>query len=178
MPGRKILITGSCQCGNVRYTLQREPYFTAICHCKDCQKLSSSAFSITSYVRAEDVRIEGELKHYQRGAESGNVVDCYFCPTCGNRIYHRNPHDPDVLRLKGAFDDSAVLKPLIQVWTRSRHRWLRGLHGLAEFPTQTLERKIVVRAIVFARIRRAALFVLRATSYVCTALVAAYLFLG
>ncbi len=168
------MITGSCQCGNVRYTLEREPYFTAVCHCKDCQKLSSSAFSITSYVRAEDVRIDGELKHFQRGAESGNTVDCYLCPHCGNRIYHSSPHDPDVLRFKGAYDDPGFLKPLIQVWTRSRHRWLRGLQNLAMFPTQTLDRKIVVRAIVFARLRYALKIVFTGVTWACTILVAAY----
>ena len=39
-------INGSCLCGNVSYECSAEPSMTAICHCKNCQKQTGTAFSI------------------------------------------------------------------------------------------------------------------------------------
>lgn len=38
-------IQGSCQCGAITYQLLEAPLLVAACHCKECQKLSTSAFS-------------------------------------------------------------------------------------------------------------------------------------
>jgi hypothetical protein len=40
--------TGGCQCGKVRYEIMAEPQMVYTCHCRDCQRLTSSAFSIAS----------------------------------------------------------------------------------------------------------------------------------
>ena len=37
--------TGSCLCGQVRYSLDGEPFLTGVCHCADCRKESGSAFT-------------------------------------------------------------------------------------------------------------------------------------
>jgi hypothetical protein len=39
-------ITGSCVCGQLRYTAQAEPIFSAVCHCKTCQKQTGTAFRV------------------------------------------------------------------------------------------------------------------------------------
>ena len=48
-------VEGACQCGGVRYKLLAEPLMVMACHCKECQKLSTSAFSLTAVVRIEDI---------------------------------------------------------------------------------------------------------------------------
>lgn len=73
MSKAKYPIKGSCQCGNVQYELLEEPLFVAACHCKECQKLSTSAFSITAMVRADGVKFKGEMKSWSRIADSGNT---------------------------------------------------------------------------------------------------------
>ena len=39
-------ITGGCLCGQVRYSGTADPMFTGVCHCKDCQKETGTAFNI------------------------------------------------------------------------------------------------------------------------------------
>ena len=56
-------IQGSCQCGQVTYKLLSEPLMVVACHCKECQKLSTSAFSITALVNAGTVEFIG-YRHY------------------------------------------------------------------------------------------------------------------
>ncbi len=121
----KLPASGRCQCGNVCYRIVAEPLVTVACHCQDCQKLSTSAFSITMVLNRNAVEFDGELKCWERVADSGNTVACWFCPTCGNRIYHDNPAAPDFIRLKPCtLDDTSVLDPIAHIWACREQPWL------------------------------------------------------
>lgn len=94
------------------------------CHCKECQKLSTSAFSITAMVNADAVEFEGEMADWSRLAESGNTSAAKFCPTCGNRIYHFNPDEPNKIKLKPTnLSDTSIIKPSAHVWVSEKQQW-------------------------------------------------------
>jgi hypothetical protein len=117
--------TGGCQCGAVRYALAGEPLPLVICHCKECQKQTSSAFGMSLPVAKEALRVSGELKEWRRPADSGREVACWFCPTCGSRVYHSSLLGPGYWHLKpGTLDDTSWLEPVAEVWTRSAQPWL------------------------------------------------------
>ena len=52
-------IVGGCLCGAVRYESEAEPVLTAVCHCRDCQKQTSSAFSVLVVLPKDSLRTEG-----------------------------------------------------------------------------------------------------------------------
>ena len=96
-------LEGSCQCGEVQYQIKGEPLVLYRCHCTECQKQSGSGFSMSMWVRNDDFEILREsLKHFQRIADSGGKMECYFCGNCGVRIFHKT------LNIK---QDYIVLKP-------------------------------------------------------------------
>ncbi len=130
--------TGTCQCGKVHYKLEKPPIITVVCHCSDCQKLSGGAFSMTMMLKREDFElIRGDLQAFDRPAASGNIARCYFCPTCGNRIYHENPNMPELIRFKpGTLDDTSMIKPQMQVWTKSAQAWVELSADMPSFETQ------------------------------------------
>jgi len=39
-------MTGGCLCGQVRYSANADPAIVAVCHCKNCQKQTGTAFSV------------------------------------------------------------------------------------------------------------------------------------
>lgn len=137
MENVKFPMSGSCQCGGVTYRLLKAPQMVAACHCKECQKLSSSAFSITAFVKAEDVEFFGEMQDWQRSADSGNISAAKFCPTCGNRIYHFDPKQPELLKLKPTnLDDVSWLKPTLHIWVSEKQPWFEIPDGVKTFPGQ------------------------------------------
>jgi len=131
-------LTGTCQCGSIHYQINEHPIVTLVCHCIDCQKLSAGAFSLTMAVSRPAFEIlRGELKSWQRPTASGGTAICYFCPDCGNRIYHENPEMPEVLRLKpGTLDDTSFIKPDAHVWTIRAQPWVVIPSGVPRYETQ------------------------------------------
>jgi hypothetical protein len=130
-------IKGSCQCGEITYELLEPPLMVAAFHCKECQKLSTSAFSITAMVNASSVKFNGSMKNWSRVADSGNVSGAKFCPSCGNRIYHFDPNDPDKLKLKPSnLTDTRIINPTIHVWVSEKQDWFQIPEGVKSFDKQ------------------------------------------
>lgn len=117
-------IKGACQCGNVTYELLEPPIMVAACHCRECQKLSTSAFSITAIVKSSNVKFNGEMAQWSRPADSGNISAAKFCPTCGNRLYHYDPKDPQTLKLKpSTLTDTRIINPTVHIWVSEKQDW-------------------------------------------------------
>lgn len=120
-------ITASCQCGQVSYILKSAPVKVFACHCQECQKLSTSPFSVTAVCNSEDIEFSGEMAEWRRMAESGNKNYAKFCPRCGNRIYHFNPDAPETIKLKLKPTGQAVTEefaPHAHVWVSEKQAWL------------------------------------------------------
>jgi hypothetical protein len=133
----KCPIAGSCQCGQVTYQLLEPPLMVAACHCKECQKLSTSAFSITAVVETESVEFKGELKEWRRLADSGNKNYAKFCARCGNRIYHFDPDKPGIIRLKPSnLTDTTWLSPSVHMWVSEKQVWYQVPEGVQQYDKQ------------------------------------------
>jgi hypothetical protein len=57
----------------VSYELLEAPILIAACHCKECQTLSSSAFSITAVVKASSVTFQGKMKDWIRLSDTSII---------------------------------------------------------------------------------------------------------
>ena len=150
-------MAGECQCGNVRYEVLKPFRFVAACHCLDCQKLSTGAFSLTMIVDADAFRIvRGTVKKWQRTAASGGTKECFFCPDCGNRIYHANPKMPQFVRLKpGSLDDTSILQPDYHAWVKRKQPWVHIPEGVSRFDTEPQSPQEAIAAVTATRTRRA-----------------------
>jgi len=137
MSAIKYPIQGSCQCGGVTYQLLEPPLMVAACHCRECQKLSTSAFSITAIVKASAVEFSGDMSDWSRSSESGNINAAKFCPTCGNRMYHFDPQAPEKLKLKPSnLSDTRVIDPSMHIWVSEKQDWYKIPEGVTVFDKQ------------------------------------------
>ena len=60
-------VEGGCQCGAVRYRLKASPLTVYSCHCKDCQRFSGAAWSVSMIMRDEDFEVlSGQTVRYDR----------------------------------------------------------------------------------------------------------------
>ena len=73
-------LSGSCLCGQIKLTISGEPMMAGVCHCKNCQKQTGSAFSTLAGFPLSDIDFgDSELSVYEDSAtESGSVVKRFF----------------------------------------------------------------------------------------------------
>ena len=105
----------------------------AICHCKNCQKQTSTSFSIVVAVPKGSLNIEGELSAYNDQGSSGQAVIRKFCGKCGSPILSDVAALPAMDFLKaGTLDDTSWLKPEAQLWCDSAQSWLKLDDAIAQ----------------------------------------------
>ena len=118
-------ITGGCLCGKVRYSANVEPAFVGVCHCRDCQKFSGSAFAIVVAVPEPALSVEGNLSAFSKPGDSGKSIERRFCPVCGSGIGDVASVMPGVVMLNaGTLDDASWVKPAMQIYCDSAQPWV------------------------------------------------------
>jgi hypothetical protein len=125
----KLPLTGGCLCGAIRYEIAQPPIAMYTCHCMDCQRITSSAFSTGVVVPAEAVRLSGETRIVESIADSGRIKRRLICPDCGiwiGGMPMAGAWAPGMARVirAGTLDDTSWVKPTIHFWTRSRQPWV------------------------------------------------------
>src|ERR1700693_5829279 len=132
----KLPQTGGCQCSKIRYEITEAPTLVYACHCRDCQRLTSSAFSMGIVVAEAGFRLSGvEPRPLQRVAGSGITIMRWFFPECGSWVAGRARDG--VIRVRaGTLDDTSWLRPTRHIWTRSKQPWIIFAEGDETFEGQ------------------------------------------
>jgi len=137
----KLPLTGGCFCGGLRYEITSEPLAAYTCHCRDCQHLTSSAFSVAITVPHSAFRLtKGEPRRLQKTAESGRVITRWVCPDCACWVTSDPQPEQNAGQIRrvraGTLDDTSWLRPTEHYWTRSKQPWVALPPGDQIFETQ------------------------------------------
>lgn len=132
---------GRCFCSKVEYSLEATPITTNCCHCRNCQKLSGSAFAINIKIEAAAVKVisatqpiekvEGRADKPSSGSRSSH------CPDCGIMLWATVGFLGDGLIFvrAGTLDQSENIVPDTHFFTRSKHSWIQIPAGTPSFDT-------------------------------------------
>ena len=135
--------SGRCQCGEIKISIMRDRLIAYVCHCIECQKQSASAFAVSIPLNILDISVTGKLSSYERPAASGATTSCYFCSSCGTRIYHQSSNSPDNITLKGGtINDSKNLNPIAHLWTSRKHNWINIADNIEIYEEQPDDLKL------------------------------------
>ncbi len=114
-------LTGSCQCGAVRYEFSVPIPAAYACHCGECKKQSASAFSMSIPFTFADLTVTGTPSIFETLAHSGKRKYNYFCAGCGTRLWHSNSNPPDAITLKvGTLDHASNIAPIGHLWVSKK----------------------------------------------------------
>ena len=117
---------GSCQCGECRYSVSAPAYVAYACHCTECQRLSSSAFASLMHVPSESVELTGgSPATRERTADSGNVLETWFCSSCGSTLFARNSSRPRVRTIHiGTLEHAERVEIEAHIWVKGKWPWV------------------------------------------------------
>jgi hypothetical protein len=125
-------LTGQCHCGNVRYAIDGEPLFHAICHCGDCRRHAGAPMVGWAMFWVSAVRtVMGHPKICASSAHGRR----HFCGDCGTGLFYTNAAMlPDMIDVQSATLDTPDLLPAeFHTQTAERIRWTETAHQLPAF---------------------------------------------
>ncbi len=132
-------LSGGCQCGAVRYAVAAEPLALYVCHCRECQKQSASAFGVSLLVPSAAFRLTaGEPRTWSRRTDSGRTLRCMFCPECGSRVWHASPGSGTLTLKGGSLDRPPDLSTAVHIWTSRKLSGVIIPEGAIQFPEEPI----------------------------------------
>jgi hypothetical protein len=117
--------TASCACGQLTIRCKGAPARVSLCHCRECQRRTGSAFGIAAFFETDSTEIAGESLSYQRDSDSGFPVTLHFCGTCGSTVFWYPSRKPSTVAVAvGCFADPQFPAPEQAVYEEHRHPWV------------------------------------------------------
>ena len=130
----EAILSGSCLCGQVKYSCTEPPVFTLYCHCTQCRKAHAAPYCAEAAMPADSIKVEGKLKEIATPIEDGTRYHRFFCPECGSHILGQSENFPERTMLKIAtLDDPESVKPEAHVFTASEISWSTFAEGQPRF---------------------------------------------
>jgi len=122
----RLPLRGGCQCGSVRFEIEKRPLTLYCCHCSNCQQQTSSAFGMSLLVPREGFKfLKGGPATFDIKNENGKAKKtAMFCEKCGTRIAHDTAGKPAISVKAGCLDDRAQLRPVGHIWVKSAQDWM------------------------------------------------------
>lgn len=130
-------LSGGCVCGKLRYEVA-DPQIVLICHCRNCQQRTGSAYNVSMLTLRGDFRVlQGETTSRELPGGSGDLHRQHFCPDCLTRTHTEMLAHPDIINVRaGTLDNAAVARPIAQIWTSLAQPWAiaPGIQAFDENP--------------------------------------------
>lgn len=118
---RHMTTTGGCQCGGIRYSFDGPIPPAYACHCGECKKQTSSAFSMSIPMEYAQLTVLGEPMFFITTAHSGATKYNFFCGQCGKRLWHSRTNPPSAITLKvGTLDDASGVEIMAHLWVSKK----------------------------------------------------------
>lgn len=127
---------GGCSCGKLRYRMNADPLIVHACHCRQCQRITGSAFVMNSVIEKDAVEIL-----------TGTTANChfpdscqtaFFCPDCATYVYSQYSSIGGYLSScwfvrVGTLDDPDRFPPNVHIFTSSKQPWVLIPPGTLKF---------------------------------------------
>lgn len=141
--GWKLPWEGGCRCGRVRIRITAPPLLAMACHCTGCQRMSSSAFSLSLAIPSDGFHVvagepvvgglHGAAKHM-------------FCGHCMTWMFTRPEGMDSFVNLRPTMlDDASWFSPFIETYTSEKLPWATtpAVHSFERFPEMSAYEALV-----------------------------------
>ena len=131
------ILSGSCLCGAVRYTVSGAAQRFYHCHCSRCRKASGTGHASNLFVQGSLTWNSGqELIRAFKLPEAERFTNS-FCEVCGSRMPRFIEKLGMVFIPAGSLDDEPDIRPQARIFLDSRAKWSCDesvLPGFEQYP--------------------------------------------
>jgi hypothetical protein len=128
---------GGCICGQVRFRVSAPPVLTMACHCRGCQQLTSSAFSLSAMFPADGFAVtQGEPV---LGGKHREDVEQFYCPHCKGWLFTRPKQATWFVNVRSTLLDAPPPRwttPYVDMYVSEKLDWVAtpAQHSFPKFP--------------------------------------------
>ncbi|MBX9711939.1 MAG: GFA family protein [Xanthobacteraceae bacterium] len=125
------MLSGQCQCGDVRYAVADEFVYAANCHCSNCRRTTGSAFKPFAGIARDRLRVtEGKDNLMIVGEADGHDAHCKMC---GSLLYSVVRDGAFVHVAMGTLIDDPEIRPTKHIFVGSKAPWFTITDDLPQF---------------------------------------------
>ncbi|WP_446717860.1 GFA family protein [Delftia acidovorans] len=125
---------GGCRCGKVRFRISAAPLLTMACHCRGCQRMSSSAYSLSAAIPASAFELtQGEPVIGGMHGEDRH----YFCEHCMTWMFTRPGGIDAFVNCRATLlDETGWFSPFVETYTSTKLAFADtgAAHSFEKFP--------------------------------------------
>ncbi|MBV1909818.1 MAG: GFA family protein [Kangiellaceae bacterium] len=118
------ILKGECLCGTIKFELEDDFHAFHLCHCKQCQQQTGSAFASNIFTTPENINwTEGEdqISVYEHQTRDFSKS---FCKHCGSAVPFLNKTGRALIVPAGSLSDDASIVPKANIFNAERACWL------------------------------------------------------
>jgi hypothetical protein len=131
------MLTGSCCCGAIEFSLSETPAMLATCHCTRCREAGASNFFV---VKAETFRwTRGEEYVSRYEPEEGYRYSRAFCSHCGTSFGDAGSNQESFALSANALDDDPGLQNRFHEFVAEKPSWLPICDDAKRFETHPVK---------------------------------------
>jgi hypothetical protein len=131
----KLPAEGKCRCGEVRVRISAPPLIAMACHCTGCQRMSSSAFSLSAAIPADGFSVSAG--NTVIGGVREPSAGHHFCPSCMTWMFTRPVGMDWFVNLRPTMlDEPRWFRPFVETYTSTKLPFAEtgAVHSYETFP--------------------------------------------
>lgn len=118
-------LAGGCICGAVKFSI--EDSFKAFyqCHCKQCQKLTGSAFASNIFTDPDNIEWLSGQDSITNYVHPSRDFSKSFCKACGSAVPFVNKTRTSLIVPAGSLNEFPEIRPQANIFTSEEACWLK-----------------------------------------------------
>ena len=118
------LLSGSCLCGKVKYSVTTDIKDFYFCHCEQCRKITGSAFAANILTSPATVNWFSGFEWVKRFDYPGErIFTKVFCTNCGSGLPFLNKIGDALVIPAGSLDYAPNIKPNNNIFWADKASW-------------------------------------------------------
>lgn len=119
------IFEGSCSCSKLQFRLNAEPLIVHACHCRQCQRITGSAFVMNALIKKDEVeRLTGDTACVKF---PGTCHTAYYCLECATYVwseYKSGRFNGCWFVRVGTLKEPDRWPPSVHIFTESKQPWM------------------------------------------------------
>jgi hypothetical protein len=126
-------ISGSCLCGETRFSCEDRFSQFHWCHCTQCRKGSGSAHAANLFTEPGNIRWLAGQDNIRRYDVPGRTISSAFCIHCGSPMPYLSLSGKSLVVPAGSLDETPDIVPSDNIFWAERASWYEKGKAAAKF---------------------------------------------